>query len=744
MRTPHSFIAHCRQDAKGNWIEHLVDEHLQGTAALASAFAAVFGSADWAQPAGQWHDLGKYRRKFQHYIRNQTGYDSEAHIESENPKKGTVNHSAAGALYAFNRLGPAGRILAYLIAGHHAGLPDFDKIDAPGRALREILADSQYLDDLPMAQIPDEILVQPAPTSRPIGGRDGYALWIRMLFSCLVDADFLDTEAFMDPAKYRRRGSNTTIAELLSQFDRHMRSLSAGAGDTPVNRIRADVLEHCRQAAKQPPGRFSLTVPTGGGKTLSSMAFALEHAARHNKRRIIYTIPYTSIVEQTSEVFQSIFADGVIEHHCNLDPDQEDSRSRLATENWDAPIIVTTNVQLLESLFASRSSRCRKLHNIADSIIILDEAQLLPPNLLQPILNTLRLLTDHYGVTLVLCTATQPALTTYRDAFGNAVITGLEPIREIIPDCRALNRSLERVQVELPTDFHQRRSWSDIANELQQYPSVLAVVNTRNDARELHRLLPADTLHLSALMCGQHRSKVIKEIKARLNEREPVRVVSTQLVEAGVDIDFPVLYRALAGLDSIAQAAGRCNREGKLPQPGRVVVFVPPQPAPPGHLRRAESVTLSLLDPDDDKPLSPERFTPYFQHLYGRAPSLDQHGISELLRPDNNGGVQLRTAAIKFKLIDDSRQQTVLVKYDDHAELLINTLRKTGPDRYLMRKLQRYAVTVSRYRFDALLKQGDVAEIWQGIYTQATPGLYHPVLGLNIGDDPLLSADLVI
>ena len=722
---------------------HDLDEHLREVGKLAGEFAAAFGSRDWAENAGLWHDLGKYREQFQRYIRDQTGYDTEAHIETEN-MKGKVNHSAAGALYAVEQLGPAGRILAYLIAGHHAGLPDFDKIDAPGRALKEILADRQYLDDVPMAQIPTNILEHPTPSSRPVGDRQGFALWLRMLFSCLVDADVLDTEAFMTPANSRKRGSGTTPTTLLQQFDQHMQVLARGATSTPVNTIRAEVLQHCRQAAAQPPGRFSLTVPTGGGKTLSSMAFALEHAVLHNKRRVIYTIPYTSIIEQTADVFKDIFPDGVIEHHSNLDPDQEDSRSRLATENWDAPVVLTTNVQLFESLFASRTSRCRKLHNIANSVIVLDEAQALPPELLQPILDVLKLLTDHYGVTLVLCTATQPALKTYRDTFGTTILSGLEPIHEIIPDCQVLSRSLKRVTVELPTDLLAPRSWPDIASELRQHPSVLAVVNTRNDARDLHRLLPADTLHLSALMCGQHRSNVIQDIKAQLRAGQPVRVVSTQLIEAGVDIDLPVVYRALAGLDSIAQAAGRCNREGNLPQPGRVVVFVPPKPAPPGHLRTAASITVSLADPDDDNPLDPDRFGPYFEHLYARADSLDKHGINKLLTPGSQGGIQLRTAAMKFKLIDDSRQRTVLVKFNEHAEMLINTLRKNGPDRSLMRKLQRYAVTISRYRFDEMLKQGDVAEVWQGIHAQATDGLYHPVLGLNIGDDPLEASTLVV
>jgi CRISPR-associated endonuclease/helicase Cas3 len=366
-------------------------------------------------------------------------------------------------------------------------------------------------------------------------------------------------------------------------LDAHMVTKAVSAPPSAVNTLRADILRQCRDKAALPAGFFSLTVPTGGGKTLSSLAFALNHAQKYDKRRVIYAIPYTSIIEQTADVFRDVFAtlgdEVLIEHHSQADAADRDetARSRLACENWDAPLVVTTNVQLFESLFAAKTSRCRKLHNIVNSIIVLDEAQQLPPEFLQPILAALNLLVKHYGVTVVLCTATQPALnsTAYFDKSKD--MRGLENVREIIDHPDALFTALERVKVELPPDLNATASWADIAAQIEQEDCVLAIVSTRKAARELHRLLPKNTLHLSALMCGAHRKVVVDEIKARLQAKregrdvEPLRVVSTQLVEAGVDMDFPVVFRALAGLDSIAQAAGRCNREGLLPGKGRVM-----------------------------------------------------------------------------------------------------------------------------------------------------------------------------
>ncbi|OGT01688.1 MAG: CRISPR-associated helicase/endonuclease Cas3, partial [Gallionellales bacterium RBG_16_57_15] len=611
------FLAHVHPDKNGEWHKHLLEKHLRDVAVMAANFAAVFESADWAGLAGLWHDLGKYSTEFQQYIRSVSGYD--AHIEAP----GRVDHSTAGAIHAMRQFGAHGRILAYLIAGHHAGLPDWSMAGTGAKALSNRLdaAQDYLLDRIPAQAIPQEILTQAKPTNKPRGGAEGLHLWLRMLFSCLIDADRLDTETFMDGA----RSAYGDLADLIADFDKYMAALAASSGNTPVNVIRADILHQCRDKAALAPGLFSLTVPTGGGKTLSGMAFALRHSVQHKKQRIIYVIPYTSIIEQTAGIFRDIFGNNVIEHHANLDPDKEDARSHLATENWDAPIIVTTNVQFFESLFAARTSRCRKLHNIVNSVVVLDEAQLLPPEFLQPIADVMNQLATHYGVTFVLSTATQPALGSFQP-FGGKPFCGLDNVREIMDEPDALYQKLERVEVSIPKDLQTPRDWESVAAELIQHPSVLCIVSRRDDARELHRLMTTeeegkDTLHLSALMCGEHRSKVIADIKARLQRNEPVRVISTQLVEAGVDVDFPVVYRALAGLDSIAQAAGRCNREGKLkdaegiPIKGQVVVFVPPKLPPSGLLRITYQIAVGLLSGYKGDLLSRELARKYFGHL---------------------------------------------------------------------------------------------------------------------------------
>jgi len=743
-------IAHVRFDEQEQPIEHWLDEHLHAVAKLAAGYAVLFGK-DWAHVAGIWHDLGKYNPEFQRYISDKTGYIAlNAHIETDH-SPGKVNHSAAGALYAIDQdQNPKklfGKILAYLIAGHHSGLPDWVREDTSnGRSLEEILQDAVHLDKALQVPIPDDILQTKMPTSAPVGGIDNAALWIRMLFSCLVDADFLDTEAFMQPEKQDLRGQYPELSQLLTRFTQHMTGFSAKAADTPVNRLRAQILRDCQEAAAKPPGIFSLTVPTGGGKTLSGMAFALEHAIQHGKQRIIYAIPYTSIIEQTANIYRNIFGNCVVEHHSNLDPGREDAQSRLATENWDAPIIVTTNVQLFESLFASRTSRCRKLHNLANSVIVLDEAQLLPPEFLNPILGVMKALVEYYGVTFVLSTATQPALHTYQDSFGTAVVKGFgaDQIKEIMPDPEALFTALERVNVELPKDLVTERSWEALAEEIAELDFVLVIVNTKKQAAELCRLLPPETYYLTTNLCGEHRSEKLQEIRQRLQDGEPVRVVSTQLIEAGVDVDFPVVYRALAGLDSIAQAAGRCNREGKQADKGRVVVFVPPLNAKlPGHLGRSVTVSRSLLSLPSfsQAPLHHSHFQVYFEHFYARAESRDKHGIVDLLAQNARElKIQFRTAAHRFRLIDDEGS-AVLVTYGD-GKKLIEQLKIIGPKRNLMRKLQRYTVTVREQVKKRLLQSGDIRELANlpSIYEQITPGLYDQKLGLLV-DGVSLSAE---
>lgn len=597
---------------------------------------------------------------------------------------------------------------------------------------------------IPQAQPPAEILSHSLPTEKPRPGTDP-AMWMRMLFSCLVDADRLDSESFGEPEKTAKRGGYPEVRELLPLLDAYMQRKVEKAEKTVVNAARAEVLEQCIAKAAQPPTIFTLTVPTGGGKTLSSMAFALNHALKHRKRRIIYVIPYTSIIEQTADQFREIFGDAVLEHHSNVEEPEtksdEYSKSELAAENWDAPIVVTTTVQFFESLYAARPGRCRKLHNIANSVVILDEAQLLPPNLLKPILKALVELEKSYGVTLLLSTATQPAFTPTRTP--DFRFDGLPDTVEIIDDPKSLHDVLKRVEVRVPEDTSERVSWQDLAAELAQHPTVLCVVSRRDDCRKLHSLMPEGTIHLSALMCGKHRTDIIKKIDERLKGGVPTRVISTQLVEAGVDLDFPVVYRALAGLDSIAQAAGRCNREGKQKK-GTVVVFVPESDPPLGLLRMAAGVGARLLKCASDDPLAPERFKEYFRELYWlHGDRLDEQGIQADLAPDVELRFNFRQAAAKFHIVDQSLYAPVFVRRNDSAALL-NLLVKTGPERRLMRKLQRHIVNVPKYLLDRMIRSGEVEEPHPGVYVQTTLGLYDERIGLVCDREQLSPDELVV
>lgn len=715
-------IAHVAEDAR----VQTLGEHLFRTAGRAAGFASVFGFREWGWLGGLWHDLGKYSQAFQNKLRAAAG--NVAHLER--PEAGArVDHSTAGAVHAVDRFGTRGRLLAYIAAGHHAGLPDWEA-DRTGRAaLSYRLLQKELLDAARAGGIPSGILEQQFPVEKPIG-RDP-SFWLRMLFSCVVDADFLDTEDFFNPDNAARRGGYPALSELGVLFSAYMADKEAKARDTVVNRIRSGILARCIEQAKEPPGVFSLTVPTGGGKTLSSMGFALHHAAFNGQRRIIYVIPYTSIIEQTADQFRRIFGNAVVEHHSNLDPDnadQETPRSRLACENWDAPVIVSTNVQFFESLYAGRTSRCRKLHNIAGSVVILDEAQLLPPELLKPILKALDELRKHYSVTVLLCTATQPALGPQRSPGFN--FDGLEGICEIAEDPCRLFESLKRVEVRLPENIHEPTTWEDLAEKLARLPSVLCIVNRRDDCRQLWSLMPKGAFHLSALMCGAHRSHRIAEIKARLKAGLPTRVISTQLVEAGVDLDFPAVYRAVAGLDSIAQAAGRCNREGLL-EKGTLTVFTPLTRPPVGVLRQAAEIGARLLDEREADPLAPQRFTDFFRQLYWLQGEdrLDSRKILNDLNPDAQFRFSFRTAATKFKLIDDCLQAPVIVTYGDEGAKLVGQLTRLGPERWLLRKLQRYVVNLPRWLHGRLCAEGAIRQVHAGIFIQGHDALYDEDLG---------------
>jgi CRISPR-associated endonuclease/helicase Cas3 len=717
-------IAHRRS---GDDATHDLEEHLRAAALLAGGFAEAWGASEAAALAALWHDLGKYASDFQEMIRSA---DPAAHLENVpgGPRK-RVNHSSAGALLAVERFGRFGRLLAYPIAGHHSGLPDWIG-EGARTGLKDRLAEKSHLERARAGQPPRDIL-DAAPPSVPIPDGADCGLWVRMLASALFDADFLDAEAFFDPTAVVGRSDWPPLGPLGPKLDAHLAKKMTEAPATPVNRLRAEVLQACRSAGDRPPGLFSLTVPTGGGKTFSSLAFAFEHARRHGLRRVIYAIPFTSIIDQTARVFrEAVGSKAVLEHHSALGPrpEAETARSRVASENWDAPLIVTTTVQLFESLFANRTSHLRKLHNLAGSVLVLDEAQALPPGVLRPVTAVLDQLVKHYRCSVVLCTATQPAL--------GKVFDGFSPI-EIAPDPPALFRALDRVDITMPSPG-ERRSWEQIAGEIACSPQALAIVNTRNDCRTLHGQLPPGAIHLSTWQCAAHRSLLFRQIGRRLAAGSELRVVSTSLVEAGVDLDFPVVFRAMTGLDSLAQAAGRCNRNGRLDK-GRFVVFRPEGTRPWGHIAQAVGAAEAALRDHGERPFEPAAFERFFDELYWAKgeEALDKYRIAQLLglgakarREGDPLDFRYRTAAEYFRMIEDD-QETLIVPYDRAAREAIAAIQRDGPDRQLLRRLQPFTVPVRQAAMLRLREALAVKDV-DGVAVLTKEELYRPDVGLDV------------
>lgn len=693
-----------------------LEEHLVGVSRRAAEFGSAFGSGDWAGLAGLLHDVGKCHPRFQAYLRASSGLDASA----GNPRD-RFDHAVTGASMALQRLGDVGRVLAYVIAGHHAGLADWSAVESGGGALAARLEErsGQLAETIATGGLPPSVMDAPAPSSgAPVPNEEAMHLWVRMLFSCVVDADSLDAESFSLPERAAVRSEWPSLAVLEDRLQKHLARLPVRG---PLDELRTRVRTEALRRSGEAQGFFSLTVPTGGGKTLTSLAFALAHARANGLRRVVYAIPYLGIIEQTAQVFREAVGDTVLEHHSGVDLDDSDWRSALAAENWDAPLVVTTTVQLFESLFAARRSRCRKLHNLAGSVIVLDEAQLLPTDFLVPILSVLRALVEGYRATVVLSTATQPVGGNLPSATGRA-LAGLPDVRELVSDPLDLARCLNRVDIEWPVDVNTTIEWADVAAVLAAESQVLCIVNTRRDARHLAALVPG-AIQLTALMCAEHRSAVLSTVRARLAAGDPVRVVSTQLVEAGVDIDFPVVWRALTGLDSIVQAAGRCNREARLtdrkgrPVRGRVHVFIPPRRSPPGHLRHGEEATRSLLAATAGTGLTePCAFGRYFKLLYSVAGSLDRRGVmAPLTRASRQLEFGFRAAAERFRMIDEDGTVTVVVPYGEGARL-VDTLRVLvargeRPDRWMMRRLQRFTVSLRRAEFLELDRRGGLERL---------------------------------
>lgn len=687
---------------------HLLKTHLHDTAAKAGEMAKAFNAEKLAYLAAILHDIGKYSHEFQKRLTGQ---------------KIKVDHSTAGALEAVKIHAAYGKLLAYAISGHHCGLPDWgsqaDEVSLAARLNRKIFDCSAFLNEIELPPSRDVSF----PLLRSLIGKGFSAqFFTRFIYSCLVDADFLDTEAALNEQKSSFRLEQYSLDLLADRVDKFIDNLISKAPDTLVNRKRAAILADCRGKAQYSPGLFTLTVPTGGGKTLSSMSFALRHALHYGMDRVIYVIPYTSIIEQNAAVFRNALGgEYVLEHHSNFSfphDEREETESEfagglqqkliLAAENWDMPIITTTNVQFFESLFAARSSKCRKLHNIANSVVVIDEAQMIPTEFLKPCLCALVELVTNYNTTVVLCTATQPAI-------GKLLPEGIK-MTEIINNPADLYETFKRVRL------HYLGSITDIelAERITTQRQALCIVNSKKHARLLFRNIssqaPEGTFHLSTRMCPAHRTAVLKEVKQRLKDGLSCRVISTQLIEAGVDVDFPVVYRSMAGVDSIAQAAGRCNREGLLSM-GEVYVFWPDEHGmPKGWLKRTASLGGLVLERCNDT-LELEAVKEYFFMLYEvDASELDKEGIlSEISEQEKYLNFPFRTVAEKFKLIDNAAS-TVIIPWDDNCrKILAEAEYSLSPGRYT-RPLQRYGVDVFENEFIEMHRFGALQMVASRFY----------------------------
>ena len=737
-----------------------MESHARNVGGMAAGFAAYFGAQEIARATGLLHDVGKYSPLF----------DKRLHGD---PKR--VDHSTAGAKIAVERWGVRlGKMMAFCIAGHHAGLAN-GAGEGGGRSTLQQRLDWQFGADIPKL---DEVWRQeidlsetlPAPSVKPDAGDHPHftcAFFIRMLYSCLVDADFLDTEAFYAKLEQREtvRGGHPDLETLRPVFFDFINAFRRRATQAPqateeqqrnaaLNRLRGEILDYAVAQAQQDTGLFSLTVPTGGGKTFTSMAFALEHAKRHNMRRVIYVIPFTSIIEQNAAEFRKAFGElgeqAVLEHHSTFDDGKLQNEAtkdklRLASENWDAPIVVTTAVQFFESLFADRSSRCRKLHNIAGSVIILDEAQMLPLNLLLPIMQAIKELAQNYHCSVVMCTATQPAVQA-----ENGFYRGFENVREIAPKPTALFDKLRRTTVHhigTQTD-------ADLLAKLGEYPQMLVIVNNRRHARSLYDQAKHldGTFHLTTLMCAKHRSQKLDEIRGRLKKGEACRVIATSLIEAGVDVDFPLVMRAEAGLDSVAQAAGRCNREGKRPSENSFVwIFAPEEQwkAPPELAAQAAVMRLTADSFSDDL-LSTQAVAAYFAELYQlKGSELDN---KKILKMHNDTGQSLdfpfQTIADKFRMIE-SHMQPLIIPFDNEAENLISSLHHADHIGGLLRKLQPYTVQIPEKALAALYKAGRIEPIneknlGKQFYTLIGLDLYNEVAGLSWEDNIFIKTENLV
>lgn len=717
-------ISHIYKDDKDCWHIQSNKQHLEGVARLSESFADEFGMGSWGRALGLLHDKGKERKSFQDYIRQNSGLEPEIHCSLEH------NHAFVGGILAKSIYGKgAESLLCNQIISHHSGLHDYCQIEETLK--KDIPSD--------VNRCVEKIQLNRPPFSlSPIKGCKGMTSdanhLSRMLFSCLVDADYLDTELFMDEQSARKRINGISLQSLLPLLETYIDNLQKKGNESEVNAIRNQIQERCASMSNVEKGFYSLTVPTGGGKTLSSLVWALRHAVHHGMKRIIIAIPYTSIIVQTASILKQIFGEeAVLEHHSNFDllslkSKEMQHKAKLATENWDYPIVVTTNVQLFESMFSNKPSDCRKLHNIVNSVIILDEVQTLPTDYLQPIVDALKSYQRMFGISVLFTTASQPVLSGLIEGCNpKAAFQGIDNITEIMPKEYVLHDKLRRVRLEID---NTGSTYDEIADRLSQHNKVLCIVNTRNDAREIFERLPKEgmTIHLSRMMCPRHVSKAIQEIKQALsdNSETVIRVVATQLIEAGVDIDFPVVYRQEAGLDSILQAAGRCNREGKLDMATTYVFSLSVEHKLYGSIIDANNARLNMINVNDW--FAPDTMTEYFRQLYSRKETFDKKDIKTLLYKPKE--MCFAEAAKDFRLIEETGK-TVYVNMDNSLEL-VERLKNDGITYSLMKQLSQYSVNIHERDFLKLWSYGAIEEVIEGIYVVNDRAQYDENIGLRL------------
>lgn len=704
------YLAHISNDGTR---EQTIRQHAEGTAARAAQFARSFDHEAWGYCEGLLHDIGKYTRRFDERLHG-------AAIKVDHATAGAQLCSSLKGLYPY---------LSYCIAGHHAGLPDTgDKADTgsqrtlEGRLKKKIENYQDYADEIKIPELTvPKIKVDPERKEFII------SFFIRMLFSCLVDADFLDTEYFMENGQVNRHPGDS-MAALCEGLMAHIRSWLENEDLTTVNGRRTEILKNCIAEGKKSRGYFRLTVPTGGGKTVASLAFALHHAAANHMERIIYVIPYTSIIEQNAKVFGDLLGfENVLENHCNVDYEssEEFRPMQLASENWDKPVVVTTNVQFFESLFSNKTSKCRKLHNMTNSVIIFDEAQMLPVEYLKPCIAAMEELVTNYKSSIVLCTATQPAL---EKLFSSNI-----NFTELCPRMDDQFGFFKRVHFKNLGTITQEA----LISRLMEDEQALCILNTKKQVQSVYQLLKGDGVyHLSTSMYPKHRKRMLELIRQRLKDRKRCIVISTSLVEAGVDFDFQTVYRQLAGVDSMIQAAGRCNREGKrgLDESCTYIFNIEGSNRVAGQQLQIQTAK-QIMDKYEDVS-SLDAIHEYFKRLYNyRGEALDKKGILEKFKKNKYPFAEV---AEIFKLIEQ-KTVTVFISKEADAQRILGELKIKGPTQSLMREAGQYCINVYENDLEKFYSANLVHELdpnlEDGLWVLTDDSYYTEEVGLKLDVD---------